>query len=189
MSRPPLHGVGHNGGPALDAGVGYRRYLWKKARKGLMGETLPIEVIRRRVRRAEELGLPYKSYASIRTCTGRDVIGFLFSSNALRLIRQGDRMPVAYADKLAQVKATRLVAAHHPLVPELIETMEGIDKAAAAPAPYAPWSTQRARLSALLGPKLPRAGVVLIADAPFEADWLMAGKLGGQIEAPVFFGG
>ena len=79
-----------------------RTVAWSKARKGLLGETLPIEVIRMRVRRATELGLPYRSYASIRASTGRDVLGFLFSSNALRLIRAGDALPAPYADRLAR---------------------------------------------------------------------------------------
>jgi hypothetical protein len=183
-----MHGVGHNGGPSLEGGVSYRRFVWKKARKGLMGESLPIEVIRMRVRRAEELGLPYKSYASIRASTGRDVVGFLFSSNALRLVRLGDRLAPAYADKLARVKAERIVAAHHPLVPELIEEFEGIDRAGQAPRPYAQWGQQKAVLAELLGPKLPRDGLVLISEAPFEAEWVEAGKLAGRIDGPLFFG-
>ncbi|WP_066705671.1 hypothetical protein [Celeribacter ethanolicus] len=185
----PLHGVGHNGGPALDPGVSYRRFVWNKARKSLMGESLPIEVIRMRVRRAEELGLPYKSYASIRASTGRDVVGFLFSSNALRLVRLGDRMNPAFADKLAEVKAACIVAAHHPLVPELIEELDAVDRAGRAPRPYAPWEQQRAALAELLGPKFPRDGLVLVSEAPFEAEWVEAGKLAGRIDAPVFFGG
>jgi len=185
----PLHGVGHNGGPSLEPGVSFRRFVWKKARKSLMGESLPIEVIRMRVRRAEELGLPYKSYASIRASTGRDVVGFLFSSNALRLVRLGDKMAPAYADKLAQVKAERIVAAHHPLVPGLIEELEGVDRAGRAPRPYASWGQQQANLTELLGRKLPRDAVVLISEAPFEAEWVEAGKLAGRIDAPLFFGG
>lgn len=182
------HGIGHNGGPSFDAGVRFRQFAWKKARKGLLGESLPIEVIRMRVRRASELGLPYKSYASIRASTGRDVVGFLFSSNALRLIRQGDKMPVTHADKLSTVKATRIVAAHRPLVPELIEELEAIDRAGSAPRPYAPWGQQRAALTEVLGRSLPRDGVVLISDAPFETEWCVAGKLAGQIAAGEFFG-
>ncbi len=38
---------------------------------------LPIEVIRLRVRRAAELGLPYKIYAGVRASTGHDLVGFL----------------------------------------------------------------------------------------------------------------
>lgn len=180
-------GIGHNGGPSLEGGVSFRRYAWKQARKGLLGERLPIEVIRRRVRRAEELGLPYKSYASIRASTGCDVLGFLFSSNALRLIRQGDRMPPLYADKLSGVKATRLAAVHRPLDPQTVAMLDEIDRAGSAPRPYAPWSAQHAALREILGPKLSGDAVVLIADAPFESEWGMAGKLAATIPAPDFF--
>ena len=53
-----LPGIGHNQGPPLDAAVSWRRHVWKKARKDLLPK-LPLEVIRRRVRRAAELGLEY----------------------------------------------------------------------------------------------------------------------------------
>nr|WP_321508615.1 hypothetical protein [uncultured Celeribacter sp.] len=183
----PGHGIGHNGGPSLEAGVSFRRFAWKKARKGLMGESLPIEVIRMRVRRADELGMPYKSYASIRAASGRDVVGFLFSSNALRLLRRGDRLPSLYADKLARIKAKRVVAAHVPLEPEKIALLEDIDRAGTAPRPYASWGCQQEALRDLLGRSLPRDGVVLVSEAPFEAEWVEAGKLAGRIQAPVFF--
>ncbi|SFI49971.1 hypothetical protein [Celeribacter neptunius] len=185
MSR---FGVGHNGGPSMDGGVSFRRFAWQQARKGLLGERLPVEVIRRRVRRAEELGLPYRSYASIRAATGRDVLGFLFSTNALRLIRQGDRLPVQYADKLARLKAARLAAVHAPLDPGAIAALDEIDRAGDAPRAFADWSVQRAGLKEILGDKLPRDAVVLISEAAFEAEWCASGKLAGAIPAPVFFG-
>ena len=180
--------IGHNNGPAFDRGVRFRTVAWSKARKGLLGETLPIEVIRMRVRRATELGLPYRSYASIRASTGRDVLGFLFSSNALRLIRAGDALPAPCADRLARIKATRIAAVHRPLEPETIATLAGIDRAGRAPAPLAGWGRQSAALDALFeDTKLPRDSVVLIHDAPFEVEWVAAGKLAGFIPAPAFF--
>ncbi|AJE48016.1 hypothetical protein [Celeribacter indicus] len=183
-----MSGIGHNGGPALDAGVSYRRFLWKKARHGLMGETLSVEVIRMRVRRAAELGLPYRSYASIRASTGRDVIGFLFSTNALRIVRAGDRMPAACADRLAALGAARVAAVHHPLAPGEIAALAGIDRAGRAPRPFASWPDQRAALAGLLGRELPRDGIVLVADAPFEREWCEVGKLAGALTAEGFFG-
>ena len=183
-----MSGIGHNNGPAFDRGVRFRKLAWSKARKGLLGETLPIEVIRMRVRRAAELGLPYRSYASIRASTGRDVLGFLFSSNALRLIRAGDSLPARHADTLAQIKATRIAAVHQPLAPETIAALAGIDRAGRAPAPFAGWGAQRAALNALFeGTNLPRDSVLLIHDAPFEAEWVAVGKLAGFIPAPAFF--
>ena len=50
-------GIGHNGGPTLESGGSWRRVAWKKAREELL-PTLPIEVVRLRVSRAKELGLP-----------------------------------------------------------------------------------------------------------------------------------
>ncbi len=184
----PVPGVGHNGGPSMDTGVSYRRFIWKKARKGLMGETLPIEVIRSRVARAKALGLPYKSYASIRASSGRDVVGFLFSSNALRLVRQADRLSPLYADRLAAFDVDRCVAAHRPVSLDMLADLDCVDRAGAAPRAFAPWSAQRAALSEILGPRLPRDGVVLISDAPFEAEWVEAARLGGHLRAEHFWG-
>lgn len=72
--------IGHNGGPDL-TGLGWRTHCWRQARETLL-PTLPIEVVRLRVRRAAELGLDYKTYAGIRASTGHDLVAFLFSSNA-----------------------------------------------------------------------------------------------------------
>ena len=60
-----MSGLGHNRGPTMEKGRAWRRYAWTRARSELM-PTLPIEVARRRVRRARELGIDYKSYAGIR---------------------------------------------------------------------------------------------------------------------------
>ncbi|CAN0589915.1 unnamed protein product, partial [Ectocarpus sp. 12 AP-2014] len=59
--NPPgnLPGIGHNRGPAMDRGVTYRTYHWKKARQALMPRTIPLMVVRMRVRRAAELGMDY----------------------------------------------------------------------------------------------------------------------------------
>ena len=79
-----MTGLGHNKGPTMEPGAGWRRYAWKRARTELLPK-LPLEVVRMRVRRARELGLDYKTYAGVRATTGRDLVAFLFSSNALRL--------------------------------------------------------------------------------------------------------
>ena len=84
-------GIGHNGGPTTEGGRTWRQHCWKKARAELVPH-LPIEIVRQRVARAKELGLPYKTYASVRASTGRDVIGFLFSSNALRAFHQKEKL-------------------------------------------------------------------------------------------------
>ena len=66
----PLAGIGHNNGPTMEAGYTWRKHVWTRARADLL-PTLPIEVVRLRVKRAAELGLPYKTYASVRASTAR----------------------------------------------------------------------------------------------------------------------
>jgi hypothetical protein len=57
--------IGHNDGLAMDAGLSYRTHCWKAART-TTSPSLPIEVVRLRVRGARPLGLGYKSCASVR---------------------------------------------------------------------------------------------------------------------------
>ena len=95
--------LGHNNGPTMEKGAGWRRYAWKRARADLMPK-LPLEVARRRVKRARELGIDYKSYAGIRAATGRDIVALIFSSNALRLAKETALIEAARAEKLEQIK-------------------------------------------------------------------------------------
>ena len=104
--------LGHNQGPTMDRGRGWRRYAWTRARAELLPK-MPIEVVRRRVKRARELGLDYKAYAGIRASTGRDVIALLFSDNALRLMRDA-RIAPARARKLDAVRQAACLALVHP---------------------------------------------------------------------------
>ena len=46
-----IAGPGHNGGPSLEGGTSWRRHCWTQARERLL-PTLPIEVVRLRVKRA-----------------------------------------------------------------------------------------------------------------------------------------
>ena len=78
--------IGHNGGPSLAGGVSWRKHCWSSARERLL-PVLPIEVVRTRVKRAKALGLDYKTYAGVRATTGRDLVAFLYSSNALGVFR------------------------------------------------------------------------------------------------------
>ncbi len=57
-----MSGVGHNGGPSMEAGASWRRHCWRAAREALL-PVLPVEVVRLRVRRAAALGLDYRTYA------------------------------------------------------------------------------------------------------------------------------
>lgn len=179
--------IGHNGGPSLERGVSWRRHCWSSARERLL-PTLPIEVVRTRVKRAQALGLDYKTYAGVRAATGHDVVAFLFSSNALRVSLVRPAMPEARAAKLAEVQCGRLALAVAPLTPGLVATanpvLDGVH-----PAPYAlaGFGVMRERVRAALG-KIASDQVILVGDLGLERDWCAAGRLAGYLPAERYFG-
>ncbi|PTE16042.1 hypothetical protein [Pseudogemmobacter blasticus] len=179
--------IGHNGGPSLDGGRSWRTHCWRAARHALL-PTLPIEVVRGRVRRAADLGLDYRTYASVRAQTGHDVVAFLFSSNALRATMVQPAAPADVAVKLAGVRAERLGLAVAPLsVPALALANPALDDCHPAPFALARWSEARDRIRAALG-RLPRDGVILVGAHGLEADWCAAGRLAGYLPAERYFG-
>lgn len=182
-------GIGHNGGPAADAGLSWRRHCWTKARADLL-PTLPLEVLRGRVRRAAELGLDYRTYASVRAATGHDVVAFLFSSNALRVFPKAAEVPAERAAKLAAIRAAaKLGLAAGRLSPELLAQAAALDAAFPAPASLAPWAAQRQALRAALDPlRLAGDRVLLVGDLALERDWCAAGGLAGYLPAERYFG-
>lgn len=181
-----MSGIGHNGGPTMERGRAWRRYAWTRAREELLPK-LPLEVARRRVKRARELGIDYKSYAGIRAATGRDIIALLFSSNALRLVRE-ERLD---AERLAALEAVRqaelLSLVQPPLDPERVILVNPVlDAADRAPGLRETWGETRARLWALKG-KLPADGIVVIGETALERDWCAAGRLAGYLPAERYF--
>lgn len=176
-----MAGLGHNRGPAL-TGTSWRRHCWTEARAALLPH-LPIEVLRGRVRRAQELGLDYKTYASIRAASGHDVVAFLFSSNALRLAA-----PAVIRPRLTAVQGcARIGLAVAPLTPEaLAEAMPPLHQSHPAPHPYGRFAEARTALRTARG-AWPADGVVLVGDAPFEAEWCAAGKLAYYLPATRVF--
>ncbi len=181
-------GPGHNNGPSLEDGAAWRAHCWRRAREALL-PTLPIEVVRLRVARAKELGLPYRTYAGLRASTGQDVIGFLFSSNALRLLRPTDRLPPAHRERLAAlVRADRVALAQPPLRPEALLGAAPLDAAYAAPRVTESWPATRDRLRAILRDRrLSGDGVVLVAETALEREWVEAGRLAGFMTGEAFF--
>lgn len=181
-----MSGIGHNRGPTMEKGGGWRRYAWKKARAELLPR-MPIEVVRLRVRRARELGLDYKAYAGIRAATGRDVIALLFSDNALRLLADGQMSPERNA-ALAKVRhADRLALVHPPHVPDIIAAANrDLDRVGVAPGISASWPDIRARVLTLKG-KLPADGVLVIGATWLERDWCEAARLAGYLSAEQYF--
>ena len=167
--------IGHNQGPSMEPGVAFRRHAWRKARRDLL-PTLPIEILRRRVARAKTLGLPYKTYASVRAASGHDVVAFLFSNNALQMLRKGDQPDPQRHAQLA--KATPIALAHPPVSPEDLP----FQITAKAPGLAQSWSATRTSLRApIRGANIPRDGVLVIAETPLEAEWCAIAGLAGTI--------
>jgi hypothetical protein len=180
--------IGHNGGPSLEGGVSWRKHCWSAAREALL-PTLPIEVVRLRVKRAKALGLDYKTYAGVRAATGHDVIAFLISSNALRVSVLRPAMPEARALKLTEVQCRRLAMAVAPLTPGIVEAANPVVLDGAFPAPYAlaGFGEMRDRVRAALG-RLPSDQVILVGDLGLERDWCAVGRLAGYLPAERYFG-
>jgi len=180
-----MAGIGHNNGPTLEPGYGWRKHSWTKARGALLPK-LPIEVVRLRVKRAQALGLPYKTYAGIRASTGHDLVGFLFSSNGLGVVRPRDVPSQGVTTKLAALSdCTRIGLAQGRV--DLSETaaLDGWD---AAPVPHASWADVRDRMKAIVrAAGHPADRWVLVGDTPQEREWAQAAQIAGYLSAPVYF--
>ena len=179
--------TGHNRGPSMVPGSGWHRHCWRTAREALL-PTLPVEVVRLRVKRAADLGLDYRTYASVRAQTGHDLVAFLFSSNALRAHLLSPAMPPGRAAKLAAVAAARHGLAVQPLQAAVLAAANPqLDRADPAPWALAPWAATRQGLRAALA-GLPGDRVLLVGDHPLEAEWCAAGRLAGYLPAERYFG-
>jgi hypothetical protein len=179
-------GIGHNKGPELEGEFAWRRFAWGRARAALL-PTLPIEVVRLHVARARDLGLPYKTYAGVRAASGRDVIGFLFSANALGALRSGQ---LPEPERAARVLALRGVERIALVPPDVAHTVfvPPCDSAATAPMPHLPWPRMRdVMVAATRDRRLPPDGVLLVGAAPWERDWAEAGRLAGYLPAETYF--
>lgn len=185
-----MSSFGHNKGPAFDTGLSWRKHCWTKARRDLI-PTLPIEILRGRVKRAQELGLDYTTYASVRASTGRDVIGFLFSSNALRAFKNKPVLPKDRLQKLiAMQNCSRIALVSKPLTPDDLTNANPNASFTALQAPEFNdiWRDSRQIiLSALNTDRLPADGVLLIGDTTLEREWSLAGRLAGYLPADRYF--
>lgn len=178
-------GIGHNGGPTLESGGAWRRIAWKKAREELL-PSLPIEVVRLRVNRAKELGLPYKTYASFRAATGHDLVGFLFSSNALRLDRGAEG--AARLGRIEAISADRVAVVLPPLRPEAVARLTGIDAAHRAPTLSMTWRETREAIKAMARAQGHKSGqFVLVGETALEEDWAYTGQTAGFLAGDRFF--
>lgn len=183
MEHSVKPGIGHNRGPVRDGDWAWRRHCWARARADLVGARLPIEVLRGRVKRARELGLAYPAYASVLLGSGRDILGFLYTCDALGLrLRRRLEMPAPVQAALgALVRCDRLVVAPEAEGADAfrmeLQEVSGLPFAAAthAPRPHHSWAEARAALCEVLNPiKLPPGAVVLVGTTPAEAAWAEA---------------
>lgn len=189
MTGGPAHaGPGHNGGPSMEGGVSWRRHCWTQARERLL-PTLPIEVVCLRVKRAAELGLDYKTYAGVRAATGHDIVAFLFSQNALRLVPPA-ALPPDRTARLAGITACGRIALAQAARPEAVLAAASglLDAAHPAPALLGSFAEARARLRDVLG-SIPGDRVLLVGEHSLERDWVMAGRLAGWLPAERYFAG
>ncbi|MEL6574557.1 MAG: hypothetical protein AAFQ81_01595 [Pseudomonadota bacterium] len=196
-----LPGIGHNNGPSLDGARSWRRHCWKAAKKAV-APPAPLEVVRRRVARARQLGLAYPAYASILLGTGRDVRGLLFTAGALGLTVAGalDRLVRLDREKAERLRALErcdrliLLPAGAPLagVAEALERQDRIAVAGLGSAPDEPasFTTRAAAMGTLLStPGLPANTVVMIGTLPEERETAAAGRLAKFLAADLYFAG
>jgi len=185
-----IAGIGHNDGPTLERGHRYRSYQWRRAQQKLMPNSVPLMIVRMRMRRAAELGMDYKTYANVRQASGQDILGLLFSSNALRIIGNGARMPDARDCALRAVKAAQKLALVHAPVdpPAVLQVNPVLDATAAAPRFTDSWSGMRDRLAGFIhAQRLSGNQVLIIGDAPLENEWSTAARAAGYLSADRYF--
>ena len=183
-------GIGHNNGPSMDFGHRLRTHQWRRAQKEMMPNTIPLMVVRMRVRRAAELGMDYKTYATARQAAGRDILGLLISSNALRIIGGDAARPRDRAQALAAVRnAGRLALVHRPHHPDRVHDANPVlDAAALAPDITTSWSDMRDRVAGFVRDRgLIGDQVVVIGDTVLEAEWAPAMRAASYLSAERYF--
>lgn len=182
------HGIGHNNGPAMDAGRSWRVHAWRRAKANMSSARLNPATVKRHVARAKELGLSYRDYAMIQASAGRDVCGFLFSSNALDLAFGRHRVSQPTAEKLEAIRhALRIALVHAPLAPDQVaEANAALDAVHRAPRFLTSFPQMREVLAEAQG-RLPASGLVVVGTG-LESEWVAAGRLGAFLPAEAYFG-
>ncbi|MFC3568223.1 hypothetical protein [Paracoccus simplex] len=183
-----MAGIGHNRGPGPASG--FRAHAWAVARRELLGARLPVEVVRMQVRRARELGLDYKTYAGVRATTGRDLVAFLYSSNALGVFRPQQRLGQAERARIAQSAAVPHLGCGPGLAPAALAMQIGARSVQDLPHFGTPWSAMRDRMKAWLRAEgLPGDAVLMIGETDHEREMMAAGGLAGFVSGQRFFAG
>lgn len=180
--------IGHNGGPPL-ASTAWKAHCWRQARADLL-PVLPVEVVRNRVRRARELGLDYKTYAGVRATTGRDIVAFLFSSNALGVFRDRDALASGRAEKLTALQDEKHLGAGPGIDPAALGAMIDAKTVQRLPVFGSSWTEMQSRLKSWLRQvSLPGDAVLMIGETDHEREIMTAGGLAGFVEGNRFFMG
>lgn len=181
-------GIGHNRGPGM--GSGFRAHCWSVARRDLLGARLPIEVVRLQLRRAKALGLDYKTYAGVRATTGRDLVAFLYSSNALGVFRTTQPVGASERARIALSAASPHLGCAPGLAFDVIGRQIGAVSARGL-APFgASWAAMRDEMKGWLKAQgLPGDAVLMIGETEHEREMMTAGGLAGFIPGQRFFAG
>ncbi|MEM7090777.1 MAG: hypothetical protein AAF496_14525 [Pseudomonadota bacterium] len=185
-----MSNIGHNKGPTLEPGHLWRTHMWRSAQRKLMPNAVPLLVVRLRVKRAAELGLDYKTYASIRQFSGQDIVGLLFSSNALRILGRSAEMPDAETRALRAVKSAKRLSLVHAPTPasDVLRANPVLDATAAAPRFTDNWSQMRQRLQRFVRDQhLPGNQILIIGDTALESEWTTAARAAGYLPADQYF--
>ncbi|WP_240558590.1 hypothetical protein [Paracoccus contaminans] len=189
MQDRPAFGIGHNRGPATQ-GAGFRAHCWRVARAELLGARLPVEVVRQQVRRAQALGLDYRTYAGVRATTGRDLIAFLYSSNALGVFREGALPAPGRLARLAASRAAPHLGAAPGIDPAALGAAIAARSSLALPPFGASWGAMRSAMKDWLrGQGLPGDGVLMIGETDHEREIMAAAGLAGFVSGHSFFNG
>ena len=181
--------IGHNRSPSSD-GAGFRAHCWRVARAELLGPRLPIEVVRSQVARARALGLDYKTYAGVRATTGRDLVAFLYSSNALGVFRDGRSPAAPVVARIAASAARPHLAASPGLDPAALGAVIAAQSAIALPAFGASWGAMRDGMKRWLRAQgLPGEAVLMIGETDHEREIMAAAGLAGFLAGQTYFNG
>jgi hypothetical protein len=177
-------GIGHNSRQDFHGYAG-RLHQWRRARRALLGQALPVEVVRSRVRRAAALGLDYGTYAGVRAASGRDIVALLFSSNALGMLRRAE-IDAARAAKLTRVEAALGAAIHEPMP---VAAPTPVAWTLRAPSYTSSWSETGATLrAAMRAAHHPPDGVLIIGETAIEREWCAAARAAGYVPGERYFG-
>lgn len=184
-----IPGIGHNRGPSAE-GAGFRAHCWRIARAELLGPRLPVEVVRAQVRRAKALGLDYKTYAGVRATTGRDLVAFLYSSNALAVFRHGQQPSAAVTARIATSAAIPHLGVSPGVDQQVLGARIAARSAIALPPFGASWGAMRSGMKLWLRDQgLPGDGVLMIGETDHEREIMAAAGLAGFVAGQTFFAG